>query len=120
MNPVIREATKEDVPKILPVWREMMDFHTQRDPHFTLCHDAEKAFTVYMFENIEKEDAYLFVAENANMVISYCLCTTEIRDLRCVNLIQNMEGFQNLLFLPIIADGVSVSKWLSRLWSGFA
>jgi len=50
---IIREATKEDLPKILPVWREMMEFHAQRDPHFTLCRDAEKAVTPYMLENIE-------------------------------------------------------------------
>jgi len=80
---LIREATKEDVPNILPVWREMMEFHANRDPHFTLCRDAEKAVTPYMLENIEKVDAYFFVAENMKTVVSYCLCTIDKRPPVC-------------------------------------
>lgn len=79
----IREATKEDVSKIIPIWRELMDFHAQRDIHFTLCNDAEKAFAAYMLENIDKVDAYLFVAENTTTLVSYCLCTIDKRPPVC-------------------------------------
>ena len=80
---LIREATKEDVPKILPVWREMNEFHAERDIHFTLCRNAEEALTSYMLENIEKADAFLLVAEDAGAVVSYCLCTIDQRPPVC-------------------------------------
>ena len=71
---VIREATEADVPKILPIWQEMMNFHAKRDSYFATCEGAEEAFSGYLSENIEKKDAVVFIAQNAERVIGYCLC----------------------------------------------
>lgn len=70
----IREATKEDVPKILPVWREMMDFHAQRDICYNIRENAEKAFSKYLCKNFEKDDACIFIAQNNDNIIGYCQC----------------------------------------------
>ena len=70
----IREATKEDVPKILPVWRELMEFHVQRDACYTTCDGAEEAFSSYVCENIEKDDAMVLVAQDDEKIVGYCQC----------------------------------------------
>ena len=71
---IIREATKEDVPKILPIWQELMEFHADRDSYFATCEGAEQEFAKWISENIEKEDAIVYVAEHAKSIIAYCLC----------------------------------------------
>ena len=72
----IREAKLEDVPKILPVWREFIDFHGDRDPFYKTCDGAEKAFTKYVGENIDKDDTSVFVAEVDGNIVGYCRCLT--------------------------------------------
>lgn len=74
MDVVIREAMQEDVPLVLPVWREMMDFHAERDTYFATCEGAEKAFSNFLSGNIEKEDAFVFVAQVSDIIVAYCLC----------------------------------------------
>ena len=70
----IREATIDDVPKILPVWREFMEFHAQRDGYFAICEGAEEAFASYVRENIEKDDSCVFVAQENDEIVGYCQC----------------------------------------------
>jgi ribosomal protein S18 acetylase RimI-like enzyme len=74
MSLMIREAVKEDVPKILPVWREMMEFHAQRDRHYTCSDGAEQALAEFVRDNIAKEEASVFVAENEHGLVGYCQC----------------------------------------------
>ena len=71
---LIREATKEDVPNILPVWRELMEFHAERDPYYVTCDGAEEAFAKYVLENIEKDDACVFVTQKNDEIVGYCQC----------------------------------------------
>ncbi|MEN8126852.1 MAG: GNAT family N-acetyltransferase [Planctomycetota bacterium] len=80
---IIREATKEDVPKILPVWREMMEFHAVRDAHFAICESADQEFAKWISENIVKEDAIVYVAESTKSIVAYCLCLISERPPVC-------------------------------------
>ena len=68
----IREATKEDVPQVVPVWRELMEFHARRDAYFATCQWAQEAFEKYVLENIEKEDAMVWVAQSDSAIVGYC------------------------------------------------
>ena len=72
---LIREATKEDVPNILPVWRELMEFHAQRDPYWNLGESANEAFSKHLIEVLEKEDAFVSVACDNHTIIAYCRCS---------------------------------------------
>jgi ribosomal protein S18 acetylase RimI-like enzyme len=76
---IIREATKEDVPRILPVWRELMEFHTRLDSYWTLCEGAEEQFLKHLSEGLEKEDAVIFVAHDKDRIIAYCRCSIKQR-----------------------------------------
>ncbi len=70
----IREATREDVPQILPVWWELMAFHAERDVYYRTCEGAEKAFANYVHDNIEKDDACVWIAEMDEEIVGYCQC----------------------------------------------
>ncbi|MGD8997834.1 MAG: GNAT family N-acetyltransferase [Anaerolineae bacterium] len=65
MDFVIRRATREDVPEMLRLWREMMDFHAQLEPRFRPkpSPDGERAWEAYLQQDIwDSEDWGVFVA----------------------------------------------------------
>ncbi len=70
----IREATIADVPGLVPVWREMMDFHAERDVFWKTREGAEDAFSKYVSENIKKDEALVLVAQNNEKIVAYCQC----------------------------------------------
>ena len=74
---VIRQAHQEDIPKIVPVWRELMEFHAQRDAFYEPCDGAEGSFTAYVSENIESDNALVLVAELDGRCVGYCQCRIE-------------------------------------------
>ena len=66
MDIVIRPATEADLPEMLKLWREMMDFHARWDARFRPgpAPDAEEAWTKYLREDIWTSDRWcLLVAE---------------------------------------------------------
>ncbi len=68
----IRKASKEDVPGILPVWRELMEMHALLDPFFTFREDGEQAFCQFVTDNIREPNTRVLVAEANGRVIGYC------------------------------------------------
>ena len=68
----IRKAAKEDVPKILPVWRELMELHARLDPFYTCRESAEKLFAKYVTDNIHDPKACVLTAETDGRVVGYC------------------------------------------------
>jgi len=89
----IREATKEDVPQILPVWRELMDFHAERDEVYMIREGAEETFSKYLCENIEKDDSCIFVAQNNHDIVGYCQCkVVESPPVLVIEKYGNVEG----------------------------
>lgn len=68
----IRKATKADVPKILPVWRELMEMHAKLDPFFACRDSGEKAFCKFVTDNIREPNTCVLVAEADGRIIGYC------------------------------------------------
>ena len=68
-----REATKQDIPKIIELWKEFIDFHKDRDPFFSRSKEGPDNFGEYVLENMSKEDAIVYVAESNGEVVAYIL-----------------------------------------------
>ena len=68
----IRKAAKADVPKILPLWRELMEMHERLDPFFECRDGADKFFTQYVTDNIKQPDICVLVADDDGRVVGYC------------------------------------------------
>ena len=50
-------ARKSDIPAILEIWKELMDFHVPFDSRYTLSDDAEESMGKNLARLIEAEDA---------------------------------------------------------------
>lgn len=72
MDFVIRPATENDLPEMLRLWREMMDFHAHCNERFRprSVPEAEQAWANYLREEIWGSDEWcLFVAEGHNRLL---------------------------------------------------
>ena len=66
MEFIVRTGTREDVPAMLRLWREMMDFHAQVEPRFRPAPSptGEQAWEEHLRENVwGNRDWCVFVAE---------------------------------------------------------
>ncbi len=68
----IREAAVEDLPAVVALWKELMDYHKVLDPIFTRRAGAEEAFGTWARESIEGDEGCVFVAEAGGEVVGYC------------------------------------------------
>lgn len=68
-----REATETDLPKIIELWKEFIDFHKDRDPIFSRSKEGPDNFGRYILENMSKADAIVYVAESDGEVVAYIL-----------------------------------------------
>jgi ribosomal protein S18 acetylase RimI-like enzyme len=71
------EATKQDIPKIIELWKEFIDFHRARDPFFSRSEQGPDNFGKFIQENLLKEDAVVFVAETNGEVVAFILATIQ-------------------------------------------
>jgi ribosomal protein S18 acetylase RimI-like enzyme len=72
VNYVIRPATEDDLPGMLKLWREMMDFHAHWDARFRPkpSPEAEQAWANYLRGDIWGSDRWcVFVAEEAGRLV---------------------------------------------------
>ena len=69
---IIRKATPADVEAVVGVWKEMMEFHRERDAYFESGQDAERVFAEYVVKNIRSDDAAVFVAEYDGSIVGFC------------------------------------------------
>ncbi len=69
----IRQATHSDVPRVIELWKEMMDLHRALDPVFTRREDGHVAFGAFLRDNIESDEAAVFVAEDGGQVMGYIM-----------------------------------------------
>ncbi len=72
MTFTIRLGNEKDMPEMLRLWREMMDFHAQVEPRFRPAPppEGEQAWEKHVRENIlGKEDWCVFVAEEEGELI---------------------------------------------------
>lgn len=74
---VLRQATLQDIPAIVGLWKEMIDFHRIRDTFFTRAVNGEDVFAEYVEKNINSETACVYVAIVGGTIIGYCQGTQE-------------------------------------------
>jgi len=70
---VIRKAVSEDLPAVIELWTELMDFHRDIDPLFTRSAIAADNFLKYVGESMETDDSELFVADVSGKLVGYLL-----------------------------------------------
>jgi ribosomal protein S18 acetylase RimI-like enzyme len=72
MDFAIRPGTEKDLPAMLLLWREMMDFHARPEPRFRPLSSpaGEQAWAKFMSEDVlGKEDWCVFVAESGGELV---------------------------------------------------
>ncbi len=71
----IREAVMEDVPAIVEIWKELMDFHKELDAIFSRSATGHERFAEFLTSNMEKEDSCVLVAADGEHIVGYCQAT---------------------------------------------
>lgn len=69
---VIRLATRRDVPALVALWEELMNFHQARDPFFTRSRNGSHIFARFVEENIRNDAACVLVAVADGKIVGYC------------------------------------------------
>jgi len=68
----IRKAVMEDVPAIVEIWKELMDFHKELDAIFSRSATGHERFAEFLTSNMEKEDSCILVAADGGHLVGYC------------------------------------------------
>src|SRR3989442_7048292 len=69
----IREAQRRDIEAISSLWREMMEFHSERDARFQFAVGAERDLQRHLQETLRSRLARICVAEADSRIIGYGL-----------------------------------------------
>jgi len=72
---LIRKAIESDIAAILPLWRELMEFHSDFDSRFKLAADAVSPGKSHLRSELTKPTSFLAVAEHRSGIVGYCLAS---------------------------------------------
>lgn len=72
-----RQAIEKDIPKVIELWKEFIDFHKIRDSFFSRSKEAPENFGRFISKNLRKDDAIVYVAEKNGEVIAHILATIQ-------------------------------------------
>jgi len=75
MEVTIRAASRGDVEAILPLWREMMEYHAHLDPRFQPAPRAERLWTEALSRWLKDDDYRILVAEAKGRLVGYIIGT---------------------------------------------
>jgi GNAT superfamily N-acetyltransferase len=67
----IRPATTDDMPRILELWKELMDFHSTRDSLYRCRKDAQSNFADFIGKSMSDADKFVPVACVDGRVVGY-------------------------------------------------
>ena len=73
VNPNIRRVEASDLPSIVGLWEEFVDFHSARDWRLRRAPDANQAFTAFLEGRLRDPGAAVWVAELGRTQVGYCL-----------------------------------------------
>lgn len=68
---IIRFAKPSDIPRLVELWTELMDFHVPFDPAYTRSSDAVDNWIKYVESKFDDDNCRLFVAETGGKVVGY-------------------------------------------------
>ncbi len=71
----IRKATTKDVPAIVELWKELMDYHKKLDPLFTRSPAGHKRFAEFLTNHINNADSRVLIALHRTRPVGYCMAT---------------------------------------------
>ncbi|MEN6626478.1 MAG: GNAT family N-acetyltransferase [Candidatus Sumerlaeia bacterium] len=69
---LIRTACADDLPAIMGLWREFMDFHAGCNPLFARSADGDEWFKEQLISHLLSDKSCILVAEHAGIVVGYC------------------------------------------------
>lgn len=69
----IRPASSSDIPVITGLWKQLMEFHSERDQWFEICEEGCGGFAEHIDHCIDDDRAILLVAALSGEVVGYCL-----------------------------------------------
>jgi GNAT superfamily N-acetyltransferase len=69
----IRKADAKDIPAIIVLWKELMDFHKKLDSYFTRSAMGHKRFADYLKKHIHSRNFRVLVATDEEQMVGYCL-----------------------------------------------
>jgi ribosomal protein S18 acetylase RimI-like enzyme len=95
----IRTATRRDIPAMVRLWEELMDFHQARDPFFTRSRQGSELFARFVEENLRNDAACVLLAVVDGSVVGYCQA---LRDRHPAALAQ--PDFGQILDFGVAAD----------------
>ena len=67
----IRPAIPSDIPRLLELWTEFMDFHVPFDSAYARSGDAADNWVKYVKSKFSDDNCRLFVAETTGQVVGY-------------------------------------------------
>ncbi len=62
----------DDIPMVVELWKEMMDFHCERDSFFARAAEGHEEFARFARENLGQPDRLLMVAEGDDAIVGFC------------------------------------------------
>lgn len=100
----IREAKKDDMKKIILLWKKLMEYHsnlakkTQNYEFYWLRSDSEKKWKIWAEKSINSKTGRLLVAEDKGKMIGYSL--TAIKSNISIYKIRKIGHFHDLYIEP--------------------
>ena len=74
MEPLnIRRAEPEDIPSVVRLWEEFMDFHSARDGRLRRAPDATRVFAAFLEDRLRNPGTAVWVAELERTRVGYAL-----------------------------------------------
>jgi ribosomal protein S18 acetylase RimI-like enzyme len=70
---MIREACVDDIPSIVDLWEEMMNFHIQKSSMYDIKPDAREIYAFYLKKVIKSHESIVLVCEIENKVVGYIM-----------------------------------------------
>ncbi len=71
--PSVREALRRDVPALMALWNEMMEFHSGIDPRFKISGNYHRELERHFVESMRSGVSRLFVMELEGKIVGYIL-----------------------------------------------
>ena len=70
---MIREANVDDIPSIVDLWEEMMNFHIQKSSIYEIKADARQIYEFYLKNILKSHKSIILVCEIKNKVVGYLM-----------------------------------------------